>query len=297
MTKSGASRLRLSILDQSPISEGSTLGTALRNSIDLAVLAESTGYHRYWVAEHHGSPGLGCMSPEILIEPIAAATSRIRVGSGGVMLPHYSPFKVAESFSMLASLFPGRIDLGVGRASGTDRTTALALQRDRRKPPADDFPDQLAELISYCGPAEQRRAQGMPQASLVTHERPPSGSSDRLRRAPSGRLTSVSPTHLPTSSMRMAAKMRSPSTIASSSRPERSNRNRRLPSPCGRFARRPTRKQTSLFPVLECLFCASSVANSSPCLLHRKRLSSWRNVRSDPVVRQCNAGLSSAPPR
>lgn len=89
MTTSAASRLRLSVLDQAPISEGSTLGTALRNSIALAVLAESMGYHRYWVAEHHGSPGLGCMSPEILIEPIAAATSRIRVGSGGVMLPHY----------------------------------------------------------------------------------------------------------------------------------------------------------------------------------------------------------------
>jgi luciferase family oxidoreductase group 1 len=88
------------------------------------------------------------------------------------MLPHYSPFKVAESFSMLASLFPGRIDLGVGRASGTDRKTALALQRDRRLPSADDFPDQLVELISYCGTAEQRRAQGMPQANLVSHERP-----------------------------------------------------------------------------------------------------------------------------
>ena len=171
MTKRAASRLRLSVLDQSPISEGSTLGTALRNSIDLAVLAESMGYHRYWVAEHHGSPGLDCMSPEILIGPIAAATSRLRVGSGGVMLPHYSPFKVAESF-MLASLFPGRIELGVGRASGSDRITALALQRDRRQAPADDFPDQLTELISYCGAAEQRRAEGTPQANLVTHERP-----------------------------------------------------------------------------------------------------------------------------
>ena len=172
MANSTASRLRLSVLDQSPISEGSTLGAALKNSIDLAILAESMGYHRYWVAEHHGSPGFGCMSPEILIGPIAAATSRIRVGSGGGMLPHYSPFKVAESFSMLASLFPGRIDLGVGRASGTDRKTALALQRDRRLPSADDFPDQLVELISYCGTAEQRRDQGMPQANLVTHERP-----------------------------------------------------------------------------------------------------------------------------
>jgi luciferase family oxidoreductase group 1 len=172
MTENAASRFRLSVLDQSPISEGSTLGTALRNSIDLAVLAESIGYHRYWVAEHHGSAGFGCMSPEILIGPIAAATSRIRVGSGGVMLPHYSPFKVAESFSMLASLFPGRIDLGVGRASGTDRFTALALQRDRRHPPADDFFDQLTELISYCGTTKQRGAQEKPEADLVTQEHP-----------------------------------------------------------------------------------------------------------------------------
>jgi hypothetical protein len=103
MTKSAGSRLRLSVLDQSPISEGSTLTAALRNSIALAVLADSRRYHRYWVAEHHGSPGFGCMSPEILIGPIAAATSPTRVGSGGVMLPHYSPFKVAENFSMLAS--------------------------------------------------------------------------------------------------------------------------------------------------------------------------------------------------
>jgi luciferase family oxidoreductase group 1 len=105
MTQNATSRLRLSVLDQSPIAEGSTLGGALRNSIDLAVLAEAMGNHRYWLAKHHGSPGFGRMSPEILIGPIAAATSRIRIGSGGVMLPHYSPYKVAESFSMLASLF------------------------------------------------------------------------------------------------------------------------------------------------------------------------------------------------
>src|SRR5689334_3409797 len=108
--------LRLSVLDQSPIPDGAGPGDALRNSIDLARLADRLGYHRYWVAEHHGTPGLACASPEALIGPIAAATSHIRVGSGGVMLPHYSPYKVAETFGMLAGLFPGRIDLGVGRA-------------------------------------------------------------------------------------------------------------------------------------------------------------------------------------
>src|SRR6202042_263073 len=99
------------------------------------------------VAEHHGSPGFGCMSPEILIGPIAAATERIRVGSGGVMLPHYSPFKVAESFSLLSGLFPGRIDLALGRAAGTDPLTTFALQRDRRQAAPDDFPQQLIELL------------------------------------------------------------------------------------------------------------------------------------------------------
>jgi len=150
------SRIRLSVLDQSPIPEGATRGQALRNSVDLARLADRLGYHRYWVAEHHGTPGLACASPEVLIGPIAAATARIRVGSGGVMLPHYSPFKVAETFGMLAGLYPGRIDLGVGRAAGTDPATALALQRDRRRASPDDFPDQLDELLGYFDGAADR---------------------------------------------------------------------------------------------------------------------------------------------
>lgn len=141
--------MRLSILDQSPIPEGSTAGDALRNTLDLAQRADELGYHRYWLAEHHGTPGLACASPEIMIAPVASATTRIRVGTGGVMLPHYSPLKVAETFSMLSSLFPGRIDLGVGRAPGTSGTVAHALQRDRRQPPLDDFRDQLDELLGY----------------------------------------------------------------------------------------------------------------------------------------------------
>jgi luciferase family oxidoreductase group 1 len=149
--------LRLSILDQSPIPEGCIAGDALRNSIDLARLADSLGYQRYWVAEHHGTRGLACNSPEVLIGPIAAATSRLRVGSGGVMLPHYSPLKVAENFSMLGGLYPGRIDLGIGRAAGTSPKVAFALQRDRRQAAPDDFREQLDELLNYLNNRMQFR--------------------------------------------------------------------------------------------------------------------------------------------
>ena len=137
----------LSVLDQSPISEGSTGADALRNTLDLARLADDLGYHRYWVAEHHGGTMVAGPSPEVLIGPIATLTTRLRVGSGGVMLPHYSPLKVAENFSILAGLFPDRIDLALGRAPGTDPLTTFALQRDRRQAAPDDFPTQLAELL------------------------------------------------------------------------------------------------------------------------------------------------------
>ena len=140
---------QLSVLDQSPISEGSTGADALANTVDLARLVDRLGYRRYWVAEHHGMPMLASPSPEVLISSIAAQTSRIRVGSGGIMLPHYSPLKVAETFSMLSGLYPGRIDLGLGRAPGSDPQTALALQRDRRHHAPHDFPEQLAELLAY----------------------------------------------------------------------------------------------------------------------------------------------------
>src|SRR4051812_40611435 len=140
--------MRLSVLDQSPIPEGSTPAQALARTIDLAELAESLGYHRYWVAEHHATPALACAAPEILIGAIAARTQRIRVGSGGVMLPHYSPLKVAEVFSSLSALSPGGIDLGLGRAPATDRMTMLALQRARRPAAPDDFIEQLVELFA-----------------------------------------------------------------------------------------------------------------------------------------------------
>jgi luciferase family oxidoreductase group 1 len=141
--------MRLSVLDQSPISEGSTGAQALRNTIDLARHADELGYHRYWVAEHHGGAMLAGPSPEALIGPIASAAPHLRVGSGGVMLPHYSPFKVAETFSVLAGLYGDRIDLGIGRAAGTDPLTTRALQRDRSRAMPDDFPDQLGELLAY----------------------------------------------------------------------------------------------------------------------------------------------------
>ena len=141
--------VRLSVLDQSPVAEGMTGSQALHNTVDLARTVDALGFHRYWVAEHHGGPSLAGASPEVLIGPLAAATEHLRVGSGGVMLPHYSPLKVAESFSILAGLNPGRIDLGIGRAAGTDPMTTQALQRDREHRLPDDFTSQLAELLAY----------------------------------------------------------------------------------------------------------------------------------------------------
>src|SRR3954471_19909512 len=167
--------MRLSVLDQSPVSEGSTGSAALHNTIDLARHADRLGYHRYWVAEHHGGAMLAGPSPEVLIGPIASATGGIRVGSGGVMLPHYSPLKVAENFSILAGLYGDRIDLGIGRAAGTDPMTTHALQRDRSVPPRDDFPDQLAELLAYLEddiPAEHPFARLTNLPGLPEHPQP-----------------------------------------------------------------------------------------------------------------------------
>ncbi len=151
---------KVSVLDQSPIPEGLEAGDALRNTIDLARRADELGYTRYWLAEHHGTPGLACNSPEVLIGPVAAVTKNLSIGSGGIMLPHYSPLKVAESFSMLSGLYPGRIDLGIGRAAGTSPNVAKALQRDRRQSPPDDFYDQLTELLGYLQHDRRRGLDG-----------------------------------------------------------------------------------------------------------------------------------------
>ena len=141
--------LALSVLDQSPIPAGASAGDALRTTVELAQLADRLGYERYWLAEHHSFSALAGSVPEILIGHVASATSRIRVGSGGVMLPHYSPLKVAETFRMLEVLHPDRIDLGIGRAPGADPLTTFALQARHREPTADDFPNQLIELVGF----------------------------------------------------------------------------------------------------------------------------------------------------
>src|SRR5574341_447256 len=139
----------LSVLDQSPIRSGGTAADAIRETLELAQAAERLGYHRYWLAEHHNSKGLAGSTPEVLIGQVAARTRRIRVGSGGVMLSHYSPLKVAENFRMLETLFPGRIDLGIGRAPGTDQRTARALAHGPGALGLEDFPDRVADLLGF----------------------------------------------------------------------------------------------------------------------------------------------------
>jgi luciferase family oxidoreductase group 1 len=139
----------LSVLDLSPIPSGSTAGDALRNTLYLARHAEALGLGRYWLAEHHNAGGLACPAPEIMIGQVAATTRSIRVGAGGIMLPNHTPLKVAETFRVLHALFPGRIDLGLGRAPGTDPRTAAVLRRSRAALDVDDFPEQLAELTRY----------------------------------------------------------------------------------------------------------------------------------------------------
>jgi luciferase family oxidoreductase group 1 len=139
----------LSVLDQSPIPSGGTASGAVRDTLALAAAADRLGYHRYWLAEHHATPALAGSAPEILIGRIAAATTGLRVGSGGVMLSHYSPLKVAETFRMLETLFPGRIDLGLGRAPGSDLRTARALTGDPRSLDPAGYPGKVETLLGY----------------------------------------------------------------------------------------------------------------------------------------------------
>jgi luciferase family oxidoreductase group 1 len=159
---SSFSDVRLSVLDLAPIPAGSDAGTALRNTIDLARQTERLGYHRYWLAEHHNMPGIASSATAVLIGHVAAATEKIRVGSGGVMLPNHAPLIVAEQFGMLEAFHPGRIDLGIGRAPGTDQRTALAVRGSRAARGADDFPQQLAELMAYFDPDEHRAVNAVP---------------------------------------------------------------------------------------------------------------------------------------
>ncbi len=141
--------LKLSVLDQSPVPEGSTPAEALDNSISLAKHVDAQGYRRFWMSEHHAMATLACTAPEIMLARIGAETERIRVGSGGIMLPHYAAFKVAEQFRMLHALYGDRVDLGVGRAPGGGPVESLALRRERRMQPVDDFADQMSELLAF----------------------------------------------------------------------------------------------------------------------------------------------------
>jgi luciferase family oxidoreductase group 1 len=141
--------MKLSVLDQSPVRQGVTPADAVRETLELARHVDTLGYHRYWLAEHHSSPGLASTAPEILITRVAAETRHLRVGSGGVMLSHYSPLKVAETFRMLEALYPGRIDLGIGRAPGSDQLTAIALQHGPGALGIEYFPNQISDLLGY----------------------------------------------------------------------------------------------------------------------------------------------------
>ena len=152
-----------SLLDLSPIPEGKTAADALADSADLARAAERLGYHRFWLAEHHNMPGIASAATAVVIGHVAAATRSIRVGAGGIMLPNHAPLTVAENFGTLATLFPGRIDLGLGRAPGSDMATARALRRHMA--PEDSFPTDVQELIGYLGDGtEAARVRAIPGA-------------------------------------------------------------------------------------------------------------------------------------
>ncbi|BCL30400.1 LLM class flavin-dependent oxidoreductase [Streptomyces aurantiacus] len=146
----GSAPVPLSVLDLVTVGAGHTATEALRTSVELSRLAEARGFHRYWVAEHHSMPGVASSSPAVILAHLAAHTTRIRLGSGGVMLPNHAPLVIAEQFGTLEAMAPGRVDLGLGRAPGTDGATAAALRRtERLNEGADDFPQQLAELIRF----------------------------------------------------------------------------------------------------------------------------------------------------
>jgi len=145
--------VKISTLDLVPVREDKGPAVSLRNSLDLAQHVEKWGYTRFWVAEHHNMDGIASSATSVLLAYLAGGTSTIRVGSGGVMLPNHAPLVIAEQFGTLASLYPGRIDLGLGRAPGSDQMTARALRRERSGS-ADDFPDDVAELMSYLGPRQ-----------------------------------------------------------------------------------------------------------------------------------------------
>ncbi len=154
-----------SVLDLSPILEGSTAAQSFHNTRDLAQHAETYGYNRYWLAEHHGMPGIASAATAVLIGHVAGATSTIRVGAGGIMLPNHSPLVIAEQFGTLESLYPGRIDLGLGRAPGSDQITARALRRNLSSD-SDEFPQDVVELMDFFSDAPQQQVRSTPGTGL-----------------------------------------------------------------------------------------------------------------------------------
>ena len=206
----------LSVLDLAPVAAGASAGQALEYTTTLARRTEELGYRRFWVAEHHNMPAIASSAPAVLIAHLAAATSTIRVGSGGVMLPNHAPLVVAEQFGTLEALHPGRIDLGIGRAPGTDQHTALALRRTMEGLSAEAFPQELADLIGLF------RAEGLRRPITATPGRgtcPPSGCSAPAGSAPSSPGCSACRSRSRTISARPTPCPRWPCTGSISSRP------------------------------------------------------------------------------
>ena len=209
----------LSVLDLSPITEGSTASQSLANTLDLARHAERLGYRRYWLAEHHNMPGIASAATSVVIAHVAAGTSTIRVGAGGIMLPNHAPLVIAEQFGTLAALHPGRIDLGLGRAPGTDMATARALRRNLDAG-VDSFPQDVVELIGYFQPAEPgQRVRAVPGEGQDVPVWILGSSAPMARSSPP---CSACPTPSPRISRRPRWSMRSTSTARASS-PRRSS--------------------------------------------------------------------------
>jgi luciferase family oxidoreductase group 1 len=231
--------LRLSVLDQSVACAGRGEDDAIRDTVALAEHAEALGYDRFWVSEHHGLPTIVGSAPEVLMAAVAARTTRIRIGSAGVMLPHYSALKVAEAFRVLDALAPGRIDLGVGRAPGSDRRTAQALN-PHVSGMAEDFPEQILDLQAWASsPTPGRRPVPAPSA------RPRCGCWAARTTAPSWPPTWGCRMRLPTSSWTARAWSRRCTCTARSTARARAIRGRRPRSASGRWLHRPRPRPAS----------------------------------------------------
>ena len=203
----------LSILDLAPIPEGSDAGAALRNTLDLARHAERLGYRRYWLAEHHNMPGIASAATAVVIGHVAAGTTTIRVGAGGIMLPNHAPLMIAEQFGTLAALYPGRIDLGLGRAPGTDHGDGAGAPPQRSPAASTASRRTWSSCMAYFEPAEPgQRVRAVPGAGSTCR----SGSSARASSAPSSRPSSACPTPSPRTSRRADWRRRSRSTARAS---------------------------------------------------------------------------------